>query len=337
MLRFKNAFNFVQNLVTSGMLPNAVFGVTAPDGIVDLQAFDANPESIYHVYSVTKPFIGLAMCQLWERGAINLHDPVTKYIPDFGSEHLDTVTLWHLLTHTSGIDQTLNDALKMPPDDATMPYTPHQILVTAPLQYPCGAYKRYNNLAFVAMQEIIERVTGATLDEYLAREIWAPLDMHDTSFRKHEEVSDRVMPTHHHELINLPRYLKLQMAAAGLFTTAPDLLKLAQAMLNGGSINAGQRIIGRLTLEAMTTPQTIGIPPLHADDFVGAESGLTWRLPINDRSLIVRNCYGHDGWAGAMFWVYPQHGVAFTLMTNVLDIARQIDLARVHNVVAACL
>lgn len=341
MQRFANAFEYVQKLVTSGTLPSAVFGVADRNEVIDIQAFSAADDSIYHVFSVTKPFIGIAMAQLWERGAINLNEPVTAYIPDFGASRLDTVTLWHLLTHTSGIDPTLSEVLLAPPDDASLPYSPHQILASAPMQYPAGAYKRYNNLAFRAMQEVIERASAMPLAEYLARQIFDPLDMRDTSFSTLEEVPERVMPTHNHEIINYPRYLRLQTPAAGLFTTAPDLLKLGRALLNHGAIDGGaqtgQRLLSRLTLEAMIRPQTVGIPSLRADDFVGAESGLTWRLPVNDTSLIVRNCYGHNGWAGCMFWVYPEQGVAWTLMTNLLDAQEHVDLDRIHNVVAACL
>ena len=341
MHRFCHVFEYVQELVTSGALPSAVFGVADRNGVIDIQAFGAATDSIYHVFSVTKPFVGIAMAQLWERGAINLNEPVTNYIPDFGANRPDTVTLWHLLTHTSGIDQTLNEVLLAPPDDASLPYTPRQILTSAPMQFPCGAYKHYNNLAFVAMQEVIERAGARPLAEYLDQQIFEPLDMPDTSFTKHQEAPERVMPTHNRAMINHPRYLQLQTPAAGLFTTAPDLLQLGRSLLNHGAIDGGadpsRRLLGRLTLEAMVTPQTAGIPSLRADAFVGVESGLTWRLPINDTSLIVRNCYGHNGWAGCMFWVYPEQGVAWTLMTNRLDVEAHVGLDRIHNVVAACL
>ena len=136
MKTFDRAFEFVRNLVRTGVLPTAVFGVADANTVLELQAFsphnvDCREDSIYHLFSVTKPFMGLALCQLWERGQLNLHEPVQKYIPDFGARRTDTVSIWHLLTHTSGIDQTFGELLSAPPDDDSIPFTPHQVLVSA--------------------------------------------------------------------------------------------------------------------------------------------------------------------------------------------------------------
>jgi CubicO group peptidase (beta-lactamase class C family) len=337
MNTFNDVFRYVQNLVTSGKLPSAVFGIADKNGVIDLQAFNAKEDSIYLLFSVTKPMIGMAMAQLWERGLIGLNEPVTHYIPDFGRSRTDTVTMWHLLTHTSGIDQTFAELLMAPPDDNSMPVTSHQVLVSAPMQFPVGRFKLYNNVAFTGLKEIIEQASGCSLDEYLAHNLFDPLGMNDTSFNKLEEAPDRVMPMHGTEIFNYQRYLKSKSPAGGIYGTAPDLLKLGQALLNGGAWN-GQRMLGSLTLKAMTTPQTTGIPPLRAEDFVGEEVGLTFFLPVNRTFFIVRSQYGHNGWGGCMFWVYPEQGVCFALTTNLMDPwGKGIDLDRIHNVFAACL
>ena len=350
MKTFDRAFEFVRNLVRTGVLPTAVFGVADANTVLDLQAFsphnlDCREDSIYHLFSVTKPFIGLALCQLWERGQLNLHEPVTKYIPDFGSRRTDTVSIWHLLTHTSGIDQTFGELLSAPPDDDSAPFTAHQVLVSAPMQTPAGAYKLYNNLAFTALQEIIEKVSGQTLYDYLEQNIFGPLHMADTSFSKLDEVPERVMHTQNAQIFNYARYLKAKAPSGGLFGSVPDLLKAGQCLLNNGTAHdaardaaQSQRIIGAHTLRAMTTPQTLGIPVMRpAQEFVGTEVGLTFMLPVTSTTYINKNFYGHGGWGGCMFYVYPAEGLTFALGTNYLDIWSKFDLDRLHNVFAGCL
>ena len=370
MSNFSPLFSYVKNLVGDGpgKLPSAVIGVADCNGIIDVQAFNARDDAIYLLFSVTKPFVGMAMAQLWERGLIGLNDSLRNYVPDFSPARTDVVTLWHLLTHTSGIDQATFDMQRAPwfPDDQII--DPRKLLRIAGMQFRAGTHRLYNNLAFWAMQEVIEKVSDVPLHEYLNRNIFEPLGAKDISFFSQIKSRARVMPTHGTEgLINYERYVKQESPAAGLFATARDLLTVGQALLKissgspsvppsggtsprevggrvGGSgtpLGAGgaRGILAPLTLKAMTTPQTVGIPPLKpAEDFIGEENGLLFFLPVNRNFYIVRSQYGHNGWGGCMFWMYPDQGVCFALMTNLMDPGLQgIDLDRIHNVFAACL
>ncbi|NJM41962.1 MAG: beta-lactamase family protein [Anaerolineae bacterium] len=134
--------------------------------------------------------------------------------------------------------------------------------------------------------------------------------------------------------MNLPAFLKLKHPAAGLFSNAADLLKLGQALLNDGG-----SVINRLTLREMTCPQTTGIASILPDDWTNdVDFGLTFILPNYAKSIVHKKTYGHNGWGGCKFWVYPDEGVCFTLMTNLLapDL-HGVDLDIVHNVFSACL
>src|SRR5690349_20589482 len=105
MRAFTPAFNFVRDLVQSGNLPGAVFGVTDATGHTAIQAFGAGirDDSPYYLWSIIKPVVGLAFMQLVERGLVNLQHPVKQYLEGFGTGRPDEVQLWHLLTHTNGI------------------------------------------------------------------------------------------------------------------------------------------------------------------------------------------------------------------------------------------
>jgi CubicO group peptidase (beta-lactamase class C family) len=339
MTNFAPLFAYVQSLVGPGKLPSAVIGVANKSGIVDLCAYEAKHDAIYLLFSITKPFVGMAMGQLWERGLINLNEPLRNYIPDFAPARTDVVTLWHLMTHTSGIDQTAFDLMRAPdyPDDKVV--DPHLLLRRSGMQFRAGTHKLYNNLAFWAMQEVIEKVSGQPLSEYLEANLFAPLGVKDFSFHSGIQDASRVMPTHGTEnLINYERYVKQESPAAGLFGTAQGLLTVAQALLNKGELN-GKRILAPMTLKAMTTPQTVGVPLANPDqDHMRAEWGLTFQLPGNREFIIGDKLFGHNGWGGCMFWMYPEQEHAFVLMTNLMDAGMKgIDTDRIHNVFASCL
>jgi CubicO group peptidase (beta-lactamase class C family) len=338
MSQFAPLFTYVQSLVGPGKLPSAVIGVANKSSIVDLQAFNAKQDAIYLLFSITKPFVGMAMGQLWERGLINLNEPVRNYIPDFAPARSDVVTLWHLMTHTSGIDQTAFDLMRAPdyPDEKVV--DPHLLLRRAGMQIRAGTHKLYNNLAFWAMQEIVEKVSGQPLHAYLEDHMFAPLGAKDFSFYSHLADASRVMPTHGTEnLINYKRYVMQESPAAGLFGTAQGLLTVAQALLNKGALN-GKRILAPMTLRAMTTPQTAGVPVANPDqDFMRSEWGLTFQLPGNREFIIGDKLFGHNGWGGCMFWMYPEQEHAFVLMTNLMDAGMHgVDTDRIHNVFASC-
>jgi CubicO group peptidase (beta-lactamase class C family) len=341
MSTFSPLFSYVKNLVgtSHGKLPSAVIGVADKNGIIDVQAFNAKADATYLLFSITKPFVGMAMGQLWERGHINLNEPLRNYIPDFAPSRTDVVTLWHLLTHTSGIDQGAFELQRAPwfPDDQVI--DPRRLLRVAPMQFRAGSHKLYNNLAFWAMQEVIEKVSGLPLHDYLARQVFEPLGAKGFAFYSQLSNPDTVMPTHGTEnLIKYERYVKQESPAAGLFGTARDLLTVGQALLNKGALNS-KCILSSLTLNAMTTPQTVGIPIANPDqDFMRSDWGLTFQLPGNREFIVGDRLFGHNGWGGCMWWMYPDQGVCFAFMTNLMDAGMHgVDTDRIHNVFASCL
>jgi CubicO group peptidase (beta-lactamase class C family) len=337
MSKFTPAFDYVRGLVSSGKLPSAVFGVADKSGKLDLAAFgkwpggrDVQTDDVYLLWSVTKPIVGLASMQLWERGAINLQEDVRQRLPWFGAGRTDKVTLWHLFTHTAGISEsTLSPATDK-----------RAYLAGAGVSFHAGTYKQYSNQAFVAQELIVEAVTGKSLEAHLQENVFGPLAMHDTSFDTYARDPAGFVPMVGTDkvAVDIERFLQLKHPAAGLYSTAPDLLALGQCLLNSGAYGNG-RILHRHTLAEMTRPQTTGIRSLIPDDWTNEiEFGLTWKLPARSRSIIYRAAYGHDGWGGCQFWVYPQDGVCFVLLTNLMDPnLHGVDMNTVHNVFGSCL
>jgi CubicO group peptidase (beta-lactamase class C family) len=337
MAKFSAVFDYLRDLVATNRLPSAVFGVANKDAVLALDAFGKWPDGraihtddAYLLWSVTKPITGLAMGQLWERGLLNPALDVKYYLPWFGALRTDKVQVWHLLTHTSGISE-----LTLSPANNKREY-----LQGTGVDFRAGAHKKYSNQSFTAMEEILFALTGKTLENHLQDNVFKPLDMRDTSFDTFERDPGGFVPMQGLEraAIDYDRFLTLKHPAAGLFSSAPDLLKLGQCLLNHGRHPRGS-ILGRNTLQEMTRPQTVGIESVIPDDWTAdVDFGLTWIIPSYSKMLISKRCYGHNGWGGCRFWVYPEEGLTFALMTNHMDTSVfNVNLEVVHNLFTSCL
>ncbi|MCX6018762.1 MAG: serine hydrolase [Chloroflexi bacterium] len=333
MSQFAPVLDHLHTLVESGKLPSAVFGIADKNGVLELAAFGKRPDGTaivpddpYLLWSVTKPIVGLASMQLWERGQLHLGQEVRTFLPWFGVNRVDKVQLWNLYTHTAGIGEA---SLSPATDKASY-------LQGALVNFRAGAQKQYSNNAFIAQEEIVKALSGMSLEDYLQKNVFGPLGMCDTSFDTCEKHPGRFVPMVGAEKVALDyeRFLQLKHPAAGLFSNAPDLLALGRSLLGGGT-----SVIHRHTLAEMTRPQTSGIPSILPDDWTSEiDFGLTWIIPSRSRAIAHKAIYGHNGWGGCKFWVYPQDGVCFALMTNLMDPGLHgVDLDPVHNIFSACL
>jgi CubicO group peptidase (beta-lactamase class C family) len=139
------------------------------------------PDTKFLVGSVTKQFTSMAVMQLYEKGLLDINDKLSKYIPDFtrGGE----ITLWNLLTNTSGIVDFLND---YPPIISSIPYEEVSqrrlidLIKTQPLKFKPGEKYSYSNSNFLILGYIVEKVSGMSYGDYLAQNIFEPLGMENT-------------------------------------------------------------------------------------------------------------------------------------------------------------
>ena len=213
-------------------------------------------------------------------------------------------------------------------------------LTSAGANFRAGAFKQYSNQAFVAQEEVLNAVTGQTLEDYMQQNIFQPLGMTHTSFDTHERAANGFLPMQGLDkvAVDYARFLQLKHPAAGLFSSASDLLKLGQCMLGEGAYGGGH-IISKLTAREMTRAQTTGITSNVPDDGnADQDFGLTWMIPTRHKGIIHKRIYGHNGWGGCKFWMYPEEGVCFVLMTNLMSAdLHGVDLDIVHNLFSACL
>ncbi len=283
---------------------------------------DFLPDSIRDIASVTKVFTTTAILQLLEAGNIHLHQPVASIMEEFDTEIHRQITIFHLLTHTSG--------LKADPGACFEPYKEDFIggsanrknlfrtLLSGPLQYKTGTTWNYSSKGFWFLAEVVARVSGMDFTDYVEQNILLPLGMKDSHFFVPKEKRDRVgiVSDWNRETLNWEKkrlYSPSVMGGGGLKSTVADVWRLAQAMLNGGVLD-GKRILGRTMAEAAVSPQIKDFPahnwkPRLFDDCYKWTCGLGWEL--NKHSFLPQGTFDHEGSEGAGLYADPGENFVF--------------------------
>lgn len=260
-------------------------------------------DTIFDAASLTKVVAcAPAVMLLVERGRLSLDDPVSRHLPEFTGGGKEAVTIRHLLTHTSG----LRPDISLQPDwsgyDAALKLCFAESLTATP-----GTRFIYSDTGPILLGEVVRRVTGRRLDEFLAAELYRPLKMTDTGFHPPPDKLHRVAPTAVENgapvrgTVHDPRARRMGGVAghAGLFTTAADLARFARMLLNGGELD-GVRVFRPETVQLMTRVQT---PPGLPRRGLGWDIDSPYAGPRGD--IFPIGSYGHTGWTGTSLWIDP--------------------------------
>lgn len=282
-----------------------------------------NDRTLWDLASLTK-VVGMTsgMMQLVEQGKVKLDAPVQQYLPEWRGPNKDKVTVRDLITHRSGLPAFKTYYKLNVSPDSTL-----KLFLATPLDTLPGVRMVYSDIGAILLGKIIERVTGQPLDQYLKQHVFQPLGMLDTQYRPDSSLLPRIAPTErdpwrgrlvHGEVHDENAYALGGVSAhAGLFSTAHDLSRLAQAYLNGGIIDGG-RLASAATIRQFTTVQ----------DSTFSSRALGWDTP-SDRSsaghYIQRPAFGHTGFTGTSLWIAPQHDMYVLLLTN------RVNPTREHN------
>ena len=322
-----NTFDWARRQVSDGILPTAVLGIATSSGISDVAAFGssgsrvATVDDTYPLFSITKPLVGLTALRAVERGVLALDAPLAAAVP--GAD--PRVTLTHLLSHTSGVGEP-------PLDLATglsAPTTLRRALVDGGQDFAPGSMSRYSSIAFEGVAALVGHATGETLDESVAS-LAADAGMPGLTFDRDCDPHP-VFDAAEHGL-DYEAFAALRHPGAGLFAGAADLLALGAALLRDDG-----RVIHPSTRAAMLRPLTAGLPKLAPYPVeAGQDWGLGWNLRHSAPGLLERGVFGHGGWAGTEFWVYPGLDLCFVLLTNVASPGRLgLDADPLFNAVVA--
>ena len=261
-------------------------------------------DTIFDAASLTKVVACTpAVMLLVERGQLGLEDAVAKHLPEFATHGKEKITIRQLLTHTSG----LRPDISLKPDwngyEEAIRLSCVEKLATKP-----GEKIVYSDTGPILLGEIVRRISGKPLDQFLQAEIYSPLGMKDTGFNPPKAKLARVAPTEVESGVSVrgvvhdPRARRMGGVAghAGLFVTASDLARYARMLLNLGELD-GVRIFKPETVKLMTSVQTS--PEMMGRRGLGWDIDTSYSGPRGE--IFPLGSYGHTGWTGTSIWIDP--------------------------------
>jgi len=317
----------VERAIQQGNMPGAVVLIGHQGKVVYRKAFGSRSleptvepmtvDTVFDMASLTKVIATTgSIMRMVQLGQIKLNDPVARYIPDFAQNGKGEITIRQLLTHYSGLRPDLDTR-----QEWTSQLEAFRLASVEKPIYPPGSTFVYSDLNFIVLGELVQRVSNMMLNRYAETFIFAPLGMASSKFLPPQSWFPRIAPTQKDErsglmlrgIVHDPTARRMGGVAghAGLFSTADDTAKFAQAMLNGGA-----PVWSRLTVEKMTTPQQ---PPNMT-----VLRGLGWDIDSpfssNRGELLPVGSYGHTGFTGTSLWVDPTTDTYIVVLTNAVHV-----------------
>jgi uncharacterized protein YbbC (DUF1343 family)/CubicO group peptidase (beta-lactamase class C family) len=313
----------MQDAVATGNIPGGVVLIGHNGKVVYRKAFGSRSlepareamtvDTIFDMASLTKCIATTtSVMQVISEGRVRLNDPVAAYLPEFKQNGKEDITVRELLTHFSGLAPDLD--LKSPWQGRD---TAFAMAMEARPIYPPGTRFLYSDINFETLGFLVEKVTGKTLSEYASTKIFAPLGMNDTRFLPPANWMPHIAPTQYDEqgkmlrgIVHDPTARRMGGVAghAGLFSNADDLAKFAQALLSG------DRILGRLAIEKMSTPQQ----PATASSLRGLGWDIDSPFASNRGELLPVGSFGHTGFTGTSLWIDPVTNTYIIILTNAV-------------------
>jgi CubicO group peptidase (beta-lactamase class C family) len=310
-------------------------------------AVGCESDSLFWVFSTSKPFIALAVHRLAERGELDLDDPVARHWPEFGQSGKAGVTVRQVLQHRSGFATATGGALADSLTMADWERSCRRIERTRP-RWPPGVAPAYQFLTYgFTLGELLRRVTGREVREFVTTELLAPASLRDSFLGLPERQWHRHVPVRVQRrggslvqaVVNSRRIRGAVIPSAGLSTTARDLARFYAMLLRGGEID-GTRVLRPETIAVARTASNdagdvdrhLGTPIRWAQGFqLGGPRPGSSRVPPTGR-LAGPLTFGHNGSNCCIAWADPDRDLAVAYLTNALrspaaDVAHQAAVA----------
>jgi uncharacterized protein YbbC (DUF1343 family)/CubicO group peptidase (beta-lactamase class C family) len=270
-------------------------------------------DTIFDLASLTKCVATtISVMQLVQQGRVRLNDPVAAYLLEFAQNGKQNITIRELFTHYSGLAPDLD--LETPWQGREAAF--HMAMQQRPANPP-GTRFVYSDINFETLGFLVEKVTGQSLDDYTLQHVFLPLGMKHTRFLPPEAWKPQIAPTQYDEegrmlrgVVHDPTARRMGGVAghAGVFSTAGDLAIFAQELLHGS------RILSRLSIEKMSTPQQ----PANAASLRGLGWDIDSPFSTNRGELLPVGSFGHTGFTGTSLWMDPTTDTYVILLTNAV-------------------
>jgi CubicO group peptidase (beta-lactamase class C family) len=327
----------IEEHITAGWYPGAAIAMARRGMLVAARSFGvarlatadkpavrATEQTLWLLYSQTKPVTSSAIWYLVERGKLRFHDAVADYIPEFSRHGKEKVTLYHLLSHQAGYPDA-----NVPPEAWEDHKFLRECVCNFTLAWEPGAKVMYHSAASHWTQAVlIEAVTGQDYRQFIRQHILQPFGLNNICVGVPDALHDRVVGAYQrlesgeHESLpdrNTPDFWRAGVPGGGGYATAIDLVTFYQMLLNLGTLN-GTRILGPRTVQYVTRNHTgdrlderFGMP-MHRG--LGVHVRGTTPMIRGLGSTAAPNTFGHGGAGTSYSWADPGTGVSFTYLTN---------------------
>ena len=355
-----------QAAVDKGEIPGAVAAVMNKDRMLYLEAFGRQDvakgipmsnDTVFRIASMTKPVTSVGIMMLYEQGKLRLDDPVANYLPAYKGRDVMAsfnekdatyttrparreMTIRHLLTHTSGLSYPFTSPTILAIQTKTG-RDPKEL----PLLFDPGTKWNYSP-ATAVLGEIIQKLSGQSIEEWDQSRIFRPLSMADTTYTPDPAKAARLATIHQREATGLveqpnpPKYTPDVRGDGGLVSTASDYSAFVQMFLSEGSWH-GKQLLKPETVRLMTSNQIgsvvvdtmpAAIPARSAPFPFGAgkdKFGLGFQITVTDGTPTHERGAGSYTWGGidnTHFWVDPKNGIGVVILTQVLPFYNAVSM-----------
>ncbi|MEY3174450.1 MAG: Esterase EstB [Planctomycetota bacterium] len=306
------------------------------------------PAAHYLVASLTKPFVAVLAVQLAAEGWFWLNEPVRRFLPAFSRGPLRTITLRHLLTHTSGLPDMLPENEHLRARHAGVLEFAEAVSRIDPAFQP-GTSLSYCSMGFAVLEAVIRGVVGRSLPQLLDELLVQPLGLRNSWLGLPAAEAPRMLeqtiacelppsqPADSNWHWNSQYWRTLGAPWGGLISTTGDLGELLGMMLRGGSSVEGAQVLSFGVVEAAVSNQTQYIAGLGEQDRLRRPWGYGWRLNWLDHSgcfsdLLPADSFGHWGATGTVMWADRRSGSWGVVLTNQPWERSQGAIQRLSNV-----
>ena len=335
MEAFQQAAAYVKQAVADGLTPSAALAIGVGDRVYVKEAWGVtshtpegtpvNEHTLYDMASVTKMLsTTMVTLRLIARGVLDLADMLPRYFGDLVPEDKKEITLFHLLTHTSGYPAHIRlDQAGVAPADAL------SFFLNAPLAYPTGTAVEYSCVGFIVLGKLLERVTGRRLDELAAEEVFRPLGMDHTGYHPLDRPIDPANTAFTERSIWDGTWLRGRVhdenayllggvaGNAGVFSDLDDCIRFARMLAGRGALD-GQVFLPRCIFAAAIQNYTPGMDENRGLGFHLANGYYSYSGRFFDQGG-----FGHNGFTGPHIFVSPATGLWVALLTNRVHPTRE--------------
>lgn len=324
----------IEQRIRENHLPGLAIGIIVDGRLVYSRGFGqatlgpngpkTTPDTVYHMASITKPFVATALMQLVEQGKLRLDDPIVKYLPYFrvNDPRYASLTIKQFVTHTSGMPDVDDYEWNKPQYDDGSLERYVRSLKDKRLIFDPGTRFAYSNIAFEVLADVIAKVSVQTFEEYVAQHILIPVGMMHSTLLK-ERTDPKTLASGYTKGENgFPKpipaypYNRPHNASSDLMSSVNDMARWAIVNLNRGEIG-GKRILKASTYDLLWKPNAALelCPESQPCRKTGASVGISWFLENKHGLNTVSHSGGDDGF-GTQLILVPGRKFAMVMMTN---------------------